>query len=841
MTTGPRTSTEIYESLRNSLTGKITKLSNFTNRSFNAIFTGAFATEVRDLEEKALVSELAGFIDFVGGDVTTQQLERLGIDDSINAERVNELMDDQYLDEYVKIVGISRLQGDAASGNVTIETQPEETKIPAGTTVTTAPSSNGQTVDFETVTDVKTLSGETVVTDVSIEAIEVGPAYNVPADTIVRFADPPIGVRSVTNTESTTGGEPVETNPELRERAKQQIRGSSEGGTAEGIKSYLRSNIEGVRQDDVVIEEYTDQQPPYADVIVDGGIDEDVLQAIDFSRPTAIKHNLLRPTVIQYGSTIDIRGTNIDTTTVKSLVETFLLDLGIGNNLFVNKLIETIMASDENIINIDRRNDIIERVTNEQIVYNSGQTDYRLQYTFEDTNGSITIFDQNDVEYVYGSDFTVEDQTGDGYLETVVFTTTPADGDTLFIDYDVTVPNETLSNDEYTSNLVRDEIFTFNKNQADTFEYNASENTYQLNGGPFEQSVVVEDSDGTTYTKNTDWQLAPLIPGTNEDTFAYSTGTVEYTLSNEIELGDVAIIDENNTLYEEGVDYTTIDSDSDGADDTIQWDIDVDGAVADDGGTTTDETTAANNSTADDITLLPSTPATGDAYYFGYSSPFPEFDINISTAGEYTGSITWEYWNGTSWASLSNVVDNTNGFRASGRNSVQYDEPVDWQTTSVATLDLYWVRARVSSFSSITTQPLGQEVEIGKDPSDTVNFTVNYNGHARTIRWGNAATPTDGQNFTVTYDQELYSTEQDVVGTVDGQILDATGDVYDQGVSYELTDCSCDSEISAIIWTDITVTPDDDEEFYFSYLTDGTIPVENREKIDPGTININVV
>jgi len=40
-------------------------------------------------------------------------------------------------------------------------------------------------------------------------------------------------------------------------------------------------------------------------------------------------------------------------------------------------------------------------------------------------------------------------------------------------------------------------------------------------------------------------------------------------------------------------------------------------AYADDGGTFTDESTEALDSTADDMTLLPATPAQEDAYYWG--------------------------------------------------------------------------------------------------------------------------------------------------------------------------------------------------------------------------------
>lgn len=151
----------------------------------------------------------------------------------------------------------------------------------------------------------------------------------------------------------------------------------------------------------------------------------------------------------------------------------------------------------------------------------------------------------------------------------------------------------------------------------------------------------------------------------------------------------------------------------------------------DDGGTFTDETTAAQNDTADDMHLLPASPATGDAYYFGKDGPFDELKIDISTAGAGTYSLTWEYYAeekdssgstiASGWRDIPNVTDGTNGFRNGGVNSVTWslediakDTPNGGayntmaSTTVNGTNDVY-VRARVTSFSSLSTQPLGKQ------------------------------------------------------------------------------------------------------------------------------------
>lgn len=704
MTHEPRTKEEIYESLKDSLTGKITKLSNFTERSFNYVWTQAFAKQVRVLELKTTVAGLSGWIDYTGGPITQDDLDQLDIDDITTPEEVNELMSDEYLDEYIKIVGISRLEGSRAVGEVTFQTQSALTEIPKGTRVTTVPDSGGDTIDFLTTEEVETADGVTTITGVQIQAVEVGSDFNLPANTIVRMADPPIGVSGVTNPDSTTGGEEEESNEDLRARAKTAVQSSSEGGTVDGIKGYIRQNIEGVGQGDIIIQEFTDTSPPKVDVIVDGGIDDDVESAIDFSRPTGIRHDLVRPQIVQLGFDISLNGIDINKSAVEGDITELLLEFGIGEDYYEDSFIRIVMTSDENIINIDDIGGIVERVTNESFEYDSTKTDYRLDYTYENINGTVTITDIDGNNYVENTDFIVEDQTGDGWPETVVWQggATPDDGDKFFVDYDVTDPEETFNGDRYTTDLVRDEVFNFNVGQVDSFTYNTNSDTYGLSGVPFSDTVVVEDQGGTTYTKDTDWQLVPL-DGADEETLTYQTGTTNYQLSEELVVDEIAIIDANGNIYERGVDYTMTDTDSDTYNDTIVWD----------------------------------------------------------------------------------------------------------DTASV--------------------------------PVDGTEFTVNYNGYPEYIRWDvNDSTPTNGDDFTATFDQRLYVAEYDVVETPAGEIRDASGYVYQQDTEYITTDYSRDGENDSVLWTTNPSSLDADEEFYFTYFTERDIHFGEREKADPGTINIGI-
>jgi hypothetical protein len=131
---------------------------------------------------------------------------------------------------------------------------------------------------------------------------------------------------------------------------------------------------------------------------------------------------------------------------------------------------------------------------------------------------------------------------------------------------------------------------------------------------------------------------------------------------------------------------------------------------ADDGGVITDETTETQSAAANDMTLLPANPAVNDAYYFGfYDNTHTSFILNVGTAGEYDGTIVWEYYDGGAWASLGGISDGTNGFLNSGANTVSWNDPGDWAEVAVDGDTCYWIRARVSAWTGIETQPVGTQ------------------------------------------------------------------------------------------------------------------------------------
>ena len=138
----------------------------------------------------------------------------------------------------------------------------------------------------------------------------------------------------------------------------------------------------------------------------------------------------------------------------------------------------------------------------------------------------------------------------------------------------------------------------------------------------------------------------------------------------------------------------------------------VGGAILDDGGVTTDYTTEINNATPNDVQLLPVCTngglVVGDAFYFGLDQVWDQLWLDIGVAGVGNYALAHEYWNGA-WTGLSGVVDNTSEFTIAGKHNIKWTRPGDWALTTVNALNLYWMRARVITVVTYTTQPLGTQ------------------------------------------------------------------------------------------------------------------------------------
>jgi hypothetical protein len=140
--------------------------------------------------------------------------------------------------------------------------------------------------------------------------------------------------------------------------------------------------------------------------------------------------------------------------------------------------------------------------------------------------------------------------------------------------------------------------------------------------------------------------------------------------------------------------------------------IAIEGLVLKSGESFTDYTAAAQEDTLNDVPLLSIGPVVDDAVLWGCDNPCRIVTFDIDTAGVNDLTLTWEYWDGDSYQALTGVTDDTNDFTTIGRETVSWDMPTDWATTTVTgtAVNSFWGRARVSAVTSDTTQPLGGRV-----------------------------------------------------------------------------------------------------------------------------------
>jgi hypothetical protein len=338
--------------------------------------------------------------------------------------------------------------------------------VPNETLFGTLPDNDGNYLKYESIREYEPLSGADSVF-VSAKSTENGTKYNIGSESITYLPSPPIRVTSVEQPYPTAGGDDRETNDELRERAKNALLESSGGGTTSGIEGYIVENTDARF---ATVDEYYDGENsselqgiafdnvPYGDVIVDGGTDSNVEKAIDVAQPSGVKHRLIRPT--RYGIKVSatLEGTNIDGSNVEDEVVSFLRDLGISDSLYRDQMVQLIMNTDEDIVNIEDISYTIWQTSGnkssqygEVHTYESGTYDYRLRTVdsknpLDDKSGieEVRYLDNNSniQTLTEGTDYE-EDVDGNGN-PTITFDinndgsasgTTPPDGNEFYVRY----------------------------------------------------------------------------------------------------------------------------------------------------------------------------------------------------------------------------------------------------------------------------------------------------------------------------------------------------------------------------------------------------------------------
>jgi len=441
MTLEPEPQETIFERIKSAI-ASASSITNFSpNSPEKAISDDAFAAEMRERQHEALAVQLSARVDYAGKTITEEDLEDLDVDpDVVDLDLLNSFIEERDLDEFGKRNGVTRDPGSFGEGTVTFQTTGDSVVIPDGTTVGTQPDEDGDYLAFVTTKEVSPDTGKTQV-DAPIQAAERGSAWNVGSGTITYVPNPPPGVEGdppVNNANATTSGEDEETTPELRERTKRALIETSGGGTKGGLEGGLVSRFTGLDSNDVIVDEFENADPIYADVIIDGGpSDTDAQDAIDELRPVAVSHNLVRPTQITVDVTVEVEGTDVDTAEVETDINDYLTALGLGEDVVRDKLIATTMTADLDVENITT---LTVEVVDETHTYDSTQAVYTLNKAPIVADSVKNVDDASGDAYVNGTDYDETDNDGDGDQDAIDWSVggaAPDDGEDFYVDYEV--------------------------------------------------------------------------------------------------------------------------------------------------------------------------------------------------------------------------------------------------------------------------------------------------------------------------------------------------------------------------------------------------------------------
>lgn len=440
MTLQPEDQSSIYDRIKSAI-ASASEITNFSpNSPEKAITDDGFAAEFRERQHEALSVQLSARIDYAGKTITEEDLEDLDVDpEKVDLDLLNSFQSDGDLDELAKRNGVFRDPGSFATGTVTFSTSSDSVTIPQGTVVGTQPDSDGDYLAFETTEEVATAENETSV-DASIRAIDRGPAYNVGSGTITYLPSPPPGVEGdppVTNANATTGGEAEESNSELRQRAKDFLIATSGGGTKGGLEGAIVSEFAGLDDGDVIVDEFPNADPIYADVIIDGGpSDTDAVDAIDKYRPVAVDHNLVRPTRVTIDVDATVTGTDVDPAEVEADINDYLIGLGISQDVVRDQIVATTMTADVDVEGIDS---LTVSIVDETHTFDSTQSVYALDKAPIVADSVANVDDASGDTYANGNDYDETDD-GDGEQDAIDFSvggSSPDDGEDFDVDYEV--------------------------------------------------------------------------------------------------------------------------------------------------------------------------------------------------------------------------------------------------------------------------------------------------------------------------------------------------------------------------------------------------------------------
>jgi hypothetical protein len=205
----------------------------------------------------------------------------------------------------------------------------------------------------------------------------------------------------------------------------------------------------------------------------------------------------------------------------------------------------------------------------------------------------------------------------------------------------------------------------------------------------------------------------------------------------------------------------------------------------------TDYTDNVNSTTESPVNLFDASPGTSDIVYIGSSQKFLGLDVVLSTLGVDNGTtaIDWEYWNGTTWADITETDVNTGAsiFTASGRFNWTY--PYGWDKTTVNSSEsLYYIRGTLTDDYSV--DPIVSTFTIRDGISEVVEMR-NLIERNNNLSFVGVELPTGTRNVRVDYSYGTlttpnYITELAIMTASVKAYINLSGGSYDDATSYSL-------------------------------------------------------
>lgn len=103
----------------------------------------------------------------------------------------------------------------------------------------------------------------------------------------------------------------------------------------------------------------------------------------------------------------------------------------------------------------------------------------------------------------------------------------------------------------------------------------------------------------------------------------------------------------------------------------------------------------------------------GQFLHVGYYKPFRQFYIAFEEANDVAVNLSIEYYNGTSWVELPNVVDESQDLIKSG--FIYFERPADWKASTVDNDENFYIRMSVDVSLNAATSLKGVSVLLSND------------------------------------------------------------------------------------------------------------------------------